>query len=716
MLRVGDEEPTMPRAQVDFETARTILGAAGIPLVGRSVTGRDEAVAAAREVGFPVVMKLVSPEVVHKSDAGFVLLDIADADGAARAHDTLLERARAAGVTTIDGVLVQPRARAGFELLVGARQDPVFGPLTMIGFGGRYVELFKDVWPGVGVLEPRDVERMLAHTLAGRVIDGFRGPPLDRAAAVDLAVKVSRLMEERHDLHELDLNPVILYERGFAVVDARVITGEPVQHPRAEDLSYERLTSLNRIFEARSVAVVGASRPGTVGGIILKNSSNLERLYAVNPTRGTLMGRGCYPSLAALPEVPDVAIFAVRPEQTVAGFRSFCEAGGKGAIIVSDGFAEIGRQDLEDQLVAISRAHDVVYIGPNGLGVFDTFCGLNTMFLPRVRTALPARPGPVGIISQSGGIGTELLEMAAADDLRVGKWVSCGNASGVSIPELMVHMGDDPRIKILAVYLEGLTNGRQFMEVARKIARTKPILIIKGGVGGGAAATMSHTASLAGSFEAFRAACDQSGVYLLEELTEDPKILLNILSLLTTQKPAKGRRMAVVSVGGGAGILLADQITSQGMQLAEFGERTRLELGKLLGHRMQGASADDLERIARRVAHNPLDLFGDANDDRLIESLRILDADDSVDAIVMALYFHAPNLTEYLAERLAEQHKVMTKPLVMSLRGFSPYVFRTLEYMIRNGAHCYTVPMVRPLAVAVDIWLRYGVDFSTPTA
>jgi 3-hydroxypropionyl-CoA synthetase (ADP-forming) len=706
----------MPRTQVDFDTAREILAGAGIPLLGRSVQRRDDAIAAARAAGFPVVMKLVSPQVVHKSDAGMVLLDIADADAAGAGFDTLMERARAAGATHIDGVLVQPQGRPGFELLVGARQDPVFGPLTMIGYGGRYVELFKDVWPGVGVLDKRDVERMLGHTLAGRVIDGFRGPRLDRDAAIDLAVKVSRLMEARHDVHELDLNPVILYEQGFAVVDARVITGEPVHHPRAEDLSYERLTSLNRIFEARSVAVVGASRPGTVGGIILKNSSSIERLYAVTPTRDTLMGHRCYPSIEALPEVPDVAVFAVRPELTVAGFKSFCAAGGKGAIIVSDGFAEIGRQDLEDQLVATSRAHDVVYIGPNGLGVFDTFCGLNTMFLPRVRTSLPAKPGPVGIISQSGGIGTELLEMAAADDLRVGKWVSCGNASGVSIPELMVHMGDDPRITILAIYLEGLTNGRQFMEVARKIARQKPILIIKGGVAGGAAATMSHTASLAGSFEAFRAACDQSGVYLMEELTEDPKVLLNILSLLTTQKPAKGKRMAVVSVGGGAGILLADQITSQGMQLAEFGAQTRLELGKLLGHRMHGASADDLERIAKRVAHNPLDLFGDANDDRLIESLRILDADDNVDAIVMALYFHAPYLTEYLAERLAEQHKEMRKPLVMSLRGFSPYVFRTLEYMIQNGAHCYTVPMVRPLAVAVDIWLRYGADFSTPPA
>jgi len=698
--------------QLDFETARTTLAEAGIPILGRLARSREEALAAAREVGFPVVMKLISPEVIHKTDVGAVILDIPDETAAAEAYDTLLERGRDAGATRIDSVLVQPHVKPGFELLIGARQDPVFGPLTMVGHGGRYVELFKDVWPGVGILEPKDVERMLSKTLAGRILNGFRGPRLDKEAAIDIAVKVSRLMDERPDIHELDLNPVILYPKGFAIVDARVIVGEPVHHPREEDLSYERLTSLGRIFEARSVAVIGASRAGTVGGIILKNSSNLPKLFPVTPKYQTLMGRKCYPSLEALPEVPDVAVFAVRPEATIAGFRTFCEAGGKGAIIVSDGFAEIGRKDLEDQLVAISRQYDVVYIGPNGLGVFDNFSGLNTMFLPRCRTALPKRPGPVGIISQSGGIGTELLEMAAADDLPVGKWVSCGNASGVSIPELMVHMGDDPRIKILAIYLEGLTNGRQFMEVARRIARTKPVLIIKGGVAGGAAATMSHTASLAGSFEAFRAACDQSGVYLIEELTEDPKVMLNVISILTTHRPARGNRLAVVSVGGGAGILLADQITSHGMRLAEFGPETRRALGELLGYRLVGASADDRERVVDRVAHNPLDLFGDANDDRLLESVRILDADDNVDAVVMALYFHVPYLTEYLPERLAELHKEMRKPLIISLRGYSPYVFRTLDYMTKNGAPCYTVPMIRPLAIAVDIWTRYKMDFS----
>ncbi len=702
----------MTGEQADFDTAQSILAGAGIPIVGRCARARNEALAIAEQLRFPVVMKLVSPDVVHKTDAGVVVLDVDGPKAAAEAYDAILENARKAGARRVDGVLVQKQAKPGFELLVGARQDPVFGPVTMVGYGGRYVELFKDVAPGVGVLGRDDVERMLSSTLAGRVVDGFRGPRLDREALVDLTTRVSRLMEERPDILELDLNPVILYPRGFAIVDARVILGEPILHPRAEHLSRERLASLQAIFDARSVAVAGASVPGTIGGIILKNSSRVEKLFPINPKYESLLGRRCYPGFRALPEPADVAVFAVGPEATLRGFEEFCACGGKGAIVVSDGFAEIGRSDLEERLRATAEAHGVVYIGPNGLGVFDNFSGLNTLFLPLRRTSLSTRPGRVGVVSQSGGIGLELLEMLAADNVAVGKWVSCGNASGVSIAELLQHMGEDPRIQVIAVYMEGLRNGLQFMEVGREVARRKPVIVIKGGMAGGAAATLSHTASLAGSFEAFKAACRQAGFFLIEELTEDPKILVNVLSILTTQRPARDDRVAVVSVGGGAAILLADQITAQGMRLTEFADETKRRLAQLLGGKIRHASEVERARIAERVAANPLDLFGDADDERLLEAIRILDEDPNTDVIVAGVYFQVPYLSEYVAERLVELRRETAKPLILSPRGFSDYVFQTRAYMTQNDVHTYTVPMIRPLRIALDIWKRYDIDFT----
>ncbi|HQK17755.1 MAG TPA: acetate--CoA ligase family protein [Polyangiaceae bacterium] len=643
---------------------------------------------------------------------GVVLLDIADRQEAECAYDCIIENATRAGSKQIDGVLVQKQAKRGFELLVGARQDAVFGPVTMVGYGGRFVELFRDVAPGVGVLTHSDVERMLEQTMAGRVIEGFRGPALDKRAIIDLAINVSKLMASHPEIRELDLNPVIVYPEGFSIVDARMILGDPIIHPRAEDLSEARLTSLKSIFDAKSVAVVGASRPGTIGGIILKNSSRLDKLYPINPRRETLMGLPCYPNISAIPEPVDVAVFAVPPHDTIRGFQEFCERGGKGAVIVSDGYAEIGRPDLEEQLKAISEKHGVVYIGPNGLGLFDSFTGFNTLFLPLVRSQLPSRSGPIGIISQSGGIGLELLEMAAEDNLPIGTWVSVGNASGISIPELLEHMGRDDRIKIIAVYMEGLRNGLQFMEVGRRVAQKKPVIVIKGGMAGGAQATMSHTASLAGSFEAFKAACRQAGFFLLEELTEDPKILINILSILTTQKAAKNNRVGVVSVGGGAAILLADQITSHGMRLTEFEQDTKRRLSELLIGKIHVANEEEKERIAARVAANPLDLFGDANDDRLLEAIRILNDDPNTDVIVAGLYLQVPYLSEYIGERLADLQRELSKPLIISPRGLSPYVMRMRSYMTQHDVHTYTVPTIKPLSIAIDIWRRYGTDFT----
>ncbi len=701
----------MDTVQVGFEQSRKLLEAHGIPILGRVVSTKEEAVAAAGELGYPLVIKAVTGKIIHKSDVGVVLLDLGDQAALLAGWDLLIDNARRAGAEELDGVLVQRMVEPGFELLIGATQDPCFGPVTMIGHGGRFVELWKDVAPGVGVLTREDVERMLSRTLAGRILDGFRGPPLDRAAVIDLAMKVSRFMVERPEIHELDLNPVIVYEEGFALVDARVIRGDPVEIPRLTDLSPARMESLKAIFNPQSVTVFGASRTGTVGGIILKNSSRIKRVFPINPRHEKLLGRKCYPSLDAIPEKPDIGVFATGAQATTELFEQFCERGGKGAIIVSDGFREVGRGDLEDRLMETSRKHDTVYIGPNGLGVIDNFSGLNTMFIPEQRTESVREPSGLGVISQSGGIGLELIEMLAADRLSVGRWVSCGNASGVEISEILSQMGEDPRIRIIVAYLEGLTNGLQFLEVGKRVSRDKPVIVIKGGVGGGAAATMSHTASLAGSFEAFKACCEQAGLYLIEEFTEDPKILINIVSILTSQPRSTGNRVAVVGVGGGAAILLADQVTEEGLVLASFAVETRRRLAKLLGGKIKTYSAAEEEKVARSVSANPVDLFGDCDDERLLESLRILNDDPETDMIVAAVYFQVPYLTEYVTERLADLRHEFVKPVIVSPRGYSKHVWRSRVDLGRRGYPSYTVPMMKPLAIAQEIWARYGKDF-----
>ena len=248
----------------------------------------------------------------------------------------------------------------------------------------------------------------------------------------------------------------------------------------------------------------------------------------------------------------------------------------------------------------------------------------------------------------------------------------------------------------------GVCGATQATVAARNFARM---------VAGGAAATLSHTASLAGSFQAFKACCDQAGFYLLEELTEDPKVLINLISILTTQPRARGRRVAVVSVGGGAAILLADQVTEQNMALAEFAPETKARFQALLGGKVQASTPEEKERITARLGSNPVDLFGDCDDERLLSALRILDEDPNTDVILTALYYQVPYLSEYLLERLVDLRREISKPLILSPRGFSKHVLRSREYLYSMNFHTYTVPMITPLSIAVEIWERYGRGF-----
>jgi acyl-CoA synthetase (NDP forming) len=258
--------------------------------------------------------------------------------------------------------------------------------------------------------------------------------------------------------------------------------------------------------------------------------------------------------------------------------------------------------------------------------------------------------------------------------------------------------------------LEGLKNGLQFIEVGKEVSKIKPVIVIKGGIGGGAAATMSHTASLAGSFQAFKAACDIAGFFLIEELTEDPKILVNILSLLTTQPRAKGKRIGVISVGGGAGILLADQITQSGLDMAVFSESSKLDLSELLLDKFYISSKEKKRKVLEMISSNPLDLFGDCDDMRLIEAIKILDRDPNVDVILMAMYFQVPGLSEYITEHLVDLSEQISKPLILAPRGYSEYVWQNRNYLRSKEISSYTVPVIQSLAMAVKIWQKYDID------
>jgi 3-hydroxypropionyl-CoA synthetase (ADP-forming) len=702
----------MKSVQLGFDESQKLLSEFDIPVKGKMAGSVQEAIDTAGEMGYPVVLKVISESLIHKSDTGGVLLNLENKDDVTSAYDNMLDRFKKESEKEDFGILVQPMAKAGFELFIGAKQDPSFGPITMIGIGGIYVELYSDAATGIGLLTREDVLRMLSETKAGTALAGYRNRILDKEAIIRLTINVSRFMTKNPKILELDLNPVITHDEGFDIVDYRLIKGSsPVSYRRFCELSARKVKSLEAIFAARSAAVIGASRPGTQGGVILKNCLGIKKLYPIHPELKRIQGLTCYKRLQDLPEVPEVGIFAVNAERTVRIFEDFCKMGGKGAIIFSDGFAEIGRQELEDRLMELSDLYNVAYIGPNCLGAIDNFSKLYTNFIPEQRSELVTKANGIGIISQSGGIGLELLEMLNADNLGVGRWVSIGNASCVGVPEMLAQMGKDPKIKLIAIYLEGVADGLKLMEIGKEVTKKKPVLVIKGGTGGGAQAALSHTASLAGSHEAFKACCQQAGFFLVEELTEDPKILVNVLSMLIGQPKTEGDKTAVISVGGGAAILIADQITEEGMQLATFAPETKQALKELMKQDLKPEKLEISDKLLKNVGNNPIDLLGDCDDDRLLETIRIVDKDPNTDLIIAAIYLQVPLLSEYFPERLVELKAELTKPFIVSARGFSGYVSRSRKYLSAKNLHTYTIPMIKPIDIAQQIWKRYGTSF-----
>jgi hypothetical protein len=280
----------MNKVQMGFKQCKELLGSYGISLQGQIVTELDDALQVADELGYPVVLKALSSQIIHKTDVDVVFLEVIDRDAVRKTYSQIIKNTEQAGIENIAGILVQTMAKTGFELFIGAKQDPSFGPVTMVGHGGRFVELFADAAPGIGILEREDVLIMLSKTMAGRILDGFRGPRLDKGSVIDLTLRVSRLMAEHPEIHELDLNPVIVHEQGVSVVDSHLIQGDPIIYPRHTDLSKEQMKSLNSIFNPGSVAIVGASRSGTMGGIILKNCKRIKKIFPINPHLKTVQG------------------------------------------------------------------------------------------------------------------------------------------------------------------------------------------------------------------------------------------------------------------------------------------------------------------------------------------------------------------------------------------------------------------------------------------
>jgi len=410
---------------------------------------------------------------------------------------------------------------------------------------------------------------------------------------------------------------------------------------------------INAFFTPQSVAVVGAARePGKLGYGVLSNILRYKytgKVYPINPKADEIMDLPCYPSILDVPGPVELAVIVV-PNKFVPQVIEECgKKGVQGAIIISAGFREAGMDGikLEHQVLAIAQQYGVRIVGPNCLGVISTHTPLNASFA----AGMPPKGG-IAFMSQSGALCTAILDWALAKDIGFSYFVSLGNKADVDEVDLLQAWEEDHNSRVVIVYMEGLRDGRRFMDVARRVTRHTPVIAVKSGnTAAGSRAVSSHTGSLAGSERAYHAAFHQAGVLRAASIEQ----LFDYSVAFAYQPPLKGRNLAIVTNAGGPGIMATDALESNGMKLATLQPET-VELLR------QGLP------VAANV-YNPVDVIGDALADRYEHALKAVWADRNVDGLLVILTPQVYTQIEQTAEVIGRLAATQSKPVLGCFMG-----------------------------------------------
>jgi acetyltransferase len=410
---------------------------------------------------------------------------------------------------------------------------------------------------------------------------------------------------------------------------------------------------LDSIFHPQTVAIIGATEtPGSVGRTVLENLKNggfAGTIYPVNPKRDTVLGIKAFPSIAAVPTKPDLAVI-ITPPATVPGIIRDCvQVGVCGAIIISAGFKEIGASgaELERQILAEAQRGDMRIVGPNCLGVMVPHGKFNATFAANM-----ARTGSVGFISQSGALCTAILDWSLKENVGFSAFVSLGSMLDVSWGDLIYHLGDDPNTKSIVIYMETIGDARAFLSAAREVALTKPIIVIKPGRTDAAAkAAASHTGSLTGSDEVMQAAFQRVGVLRVEAISE----LFDMAEILAKQPRPKGPHLTIITNAGGPAVIATDALITGGALLSELKPETMEELNKILPPTWSH--------------NNPVDVIGDAKPELYAKAVEIAAKDPNTDGLLVILTPQAMTDATATAECLKPYAHLDGKPIIASWMG-----------------------------------------------
>ncbi|MCK9306265.1 MAG: acetate--CoA ligase family protein [Methanoculleus sp.] len=578
----------------------------GVPVPDHAIVQTPaEAARAAEKIGFPVVMKIHSPQIVHKSDAGGVIVSIPSKQAAEEAFTRIVENARAYNAEAeIKGVIVEQQAAPGLELIIGGKTDPAFGKVLTFGMGGTLVELMKDVTLRILPVTEEKIRAMVREIHGYPIIQGYRGTkPRDEETLVQVMWAINCFFAENTNVVEFDINPIRLYESGACIVDARIF----VDDEAVEKVAKERPFVPIEYFTPRSIAVIGASsEPKKMGYAVMHNLLHFPgQLYPVNNKRSEVQGLKAYASILDILNPVDMAVITVPAKHVPSVIEECGQKGVSMAVIITAGFKEMGEggKALEDRVLDIAKGYGMRIVGPNCLGLIVPPKGIDTTYVHE-----SPKPGNIAFISQSGAIVNTVVDWSIREDIGFSAVVSVGNQADLNFIDYLRFVERDPKTKGIILYIEEIQDGKTFMKVVSEVSKTKPVVAIKSGSSvKGQAAASSHTGSLSGSYDVYMEAFRESGVIPVHTLTGT----FQVAEMLATPKGyPRGKRAVVITNAGGFAVLSSDYAERYGIDLITLPPKVLKELNDLLPEFWN--------------KNNPIDLLGDANEKRFEQVFNVL--------------------------------------------------------------------------------------------
>jgi len=572
-----DKVRTSENKALTENESKQVLKAYGVPVISETIAlSEDEAVKAARKTGFPVVLKGLGATLLHKTERGLVHLNLTD-DEAVRNAASLI--AQEAG-NELEGLLVQPQVQGKREFVTGLFRDEQFGPVIMFGIGGVFTEALSDVTFRVAPLTETDAAEMFDEIRAKSLLGEFRGEKAaDRDKLTETLMGLSRIGMEIPEISEIDINPLVVTSGGDVVaVDALVVPGGK----QAEEKSRPAVapTAIRALFYPKSIAFVGASGAiGKWGHMLVVNTISggyKGKIYLVNPKGGTIADRHVYKSVTEIPGDVDLGVVTIPAKMVLDLIPQFKEKGIRNMLLITSGFSETGTEGkaLEQALVMEGRKAGIVILGPNTMGICNPHRNLNC-----VSATTKPMAGSTAIVSQSGNLGVQLLAFAEEQGIGIRGFCGSGNEAIVTVEDFIEGLGIDSLTKIIILYVESVKNGRRFFEGARKTGKKKPIVLLKGGQSrAGNRAASSHTGALSSDSRVFDAICKQAGIIKVERSME----LLDLAAAFSSLPLPKGNRIAIVTLGGGWGVITADMCAREGLNVPDLPDDILERMDKIL--------------------------------------------------------------------------------------------------------------------------------------